>query len=57
MFTWLLENLGTIIVALILIVIVTLIIVKMIKDKKQGRSSGGCGCSNCAMSGTCHRKS
>ena len=56
MIGWLSANLGTIIVAVILIAVVSLIIYKMIKDKKEGRSSCSHGCQNCAMKGTCHRK-
>ena len=53
---WLSENLGTIVISLMLIVIVALIIKGMISDKKKGRSSCGCGCSQCPMSGACHRR-
>ncbi|MBR0511004.1 MAG: FeoB-associated Cys-rich membrane protein [Ruminococcus sp.] len=55
MLAWLSENLGTIIVSLILIAVVSAVIVKMVKDKKQGKSSCGCGCENCAMHGKCHK--
>ena len=34
--------------------IVTLAIISMIRDKKAGKSSCGCGCANCAMAGKCH---
>lgn len=54
MFSWLSANIGTIIVSAILIAVITKVIVKLVKDKKKGKSSCGCGCSNCAMSGTCH---
>ena len=47
--TWLMNNLSTIIVCIVLIAVVVLIINKMMKDKKKGKSSCGCGCSNCAM--------
>ncbi len=26
----------------------------LVRDKKQGKSSCGCGCSTCPMSGACH---
>ena len=55
MLAWLSENLGTIIVSLILIAVVSTVIVKMVKDKKHGKSSCGCGCENCAMHGKCHK--
>jgi hypothetical protein len=55
MLAWLTANLGTIIVTLILIGIVAAIIFKMIKDKKSGKGSCGCGCEHCAMHGKCHK--
>ncbi len=53
--TWLMANIGTIVVALILAIVVTAVIAKMVKNKKQGKSSCGCGCENCAMKGECHK--
>ena len=49
------DNLGTIIVSLILILIVAAIIAGMVKKRKQGKSTCGCGCANCAMKGMCHK--
>jgi hypothetical protein len=54
MLSWLSENIGTIIVALVLLCIIAAIIRKLIKDKKSGRKSCGCGCENCAMHGHCN---
>ncbi len=47
MLAWLLANLGTIVVSLILILIVAGIIYSMIRNKKMGKSSCGCGCAGC----------
>ena len=55
MLAWLTANLGTIIITIVLIGIVSAIIVSMKKDKKQGKTSCGCGCQNCAMHGVCHK--
>lgn len=54
MFQWLIENLATIVISLILLAAVVLIVVRMMKNRKQGKSSCGCGCSNCPMSASCH---
>ena len=56
MIGFLAANIGTIIIALILIAVVTLIILKMKNDKKSGRSSCGCGCGcgGCPNSALCH---
>ena len=56
MVVWLTENAGTIVVSLILVAIVALAIRSIVKDKKSGKSSCGCNCSHCAMSGRCHHK-
>ena len=50
-----LDNLGTIIVAIIVLAAVLLIILHMRKNKKKGKSSScNCGCSGCEMAGICH---
>ncbi len=56
MLNWLIGNIATIIISLVLILIITSVIYKIIKDKKQGKSSCGCNCANCAMAGSCHGK-
>ncbi len=52
--SWLLDNIGTIVVLAVLIAIVALIIRHIRKDKAAGKSSCGCGCANCALHGKCH---
>lgn len=54
MSAWLMSNWGSIIVVMVLAVIIALIIIKMVKDKKSGKTSCGCACSNCAMRDSCH---
>ena len=56
MFTWISENIGTIVIGAILAAVVAAVIVHMVRNKKRGRSSCGCGCSGCAMNGSCHLK-
>lgn len=56
MLAWLTENIATIIICAVLIAVVSAIIVCMIKNKKKGKSSYGCGCADCPMSGSCHPK-
>ena len=55
MIEFLKNNLGTIIVFLVLALIVTLITVKIIKDKKHGKSSCGCNCQHCENTKYCHK--
>lgn len=47
-------NLGTIIVALILVAMLVPMVISLVKKKAKGESSCGCGCSSCPMSGKCH---
>ena len=56
MITWLIENTATIIICAALISVVAAIIIGMIKNKKNSKSSCGCGCSSCPMSSSCHTK-
>lgn len=54
MLAWLQNNLGTLVVALIVFGLFAVAAVKVIKDKKQGKCSCGNSCSHCAMQGQCH---
>lgn len=54
MVTWLFNNISTIIVCLVLIAVVAAIVAYMVRNKRRGKSSCGCGCQNCAMKGSCH---
>ena len=44
----------TIVIASEIEIVVVAIIVKGILNKKKGKSSCGCNCGNCPMSGKCH---
>ncbi|MBR6443535.1 MAG: FeoB-associated Cys-rich membrane protein [Clostridia bacterium] len=57
MFQGIVDNAGTIIVCLVLAGAVTGIIFRLRRDKKQGKSSCGCNCGCCPMSGSCHKES
>ena len=54
MLAWITENIATIIICAVLIAVVAAIVISMIKNKKKGKSSCGCGCTDCPMSGSCH---
>ena len=54
MIGWLIDNIANIVVILAVTALVTLAIWSMVKDRKAGKSSCGCGCANCAMAGKCH---
>ena len=52
--SWMIDNLGTIVVGLLLAAVVTAIIIRQIKNKKARIHSCGSGCQCCALAGTCH---
>ncbi len=54
MVSWIMENIGTILVSLFLILIVTGIILSMIRDKRQGKSACGGNCAHCRGCAACH---
>ena len=56
MLAFLLENLATIIVLILVAAAVIFAIFTMIKNKKNGKTSCGCGCSGCPNSALCHQK-
>ena len=47
---------GTIAAILVLLILIAAVVAKMIKDKKNGQTSCGCGCKNCAIADVCHKK-
>lgn len=55
MLQWISANLGTILICAALLAAVALILRSLLRQKKQGKSSCGCGCAHCAMHGACHR--
>ena len=48
--------LATIILSLALLAIAGAIIRSLIRKKKNGQSTCGCGCARCAMAEVCHKK-
>lgn len=56
MLAWFMENLATILISLALAAVVTAIVVNMIRKKREGKSSCGCGCENCPSGSVCHPK-
>ncbi len=55
MSSWFIENIGNIVISLVLVMAVTLIIRKLINDKKHGKSSCCGNCTSCAMCSACKR--
>lgn len=49
-------NIGNILIGGGLILVVALIVGNMIRDKRAGKNSCGCGCNGCPSSGMCHPK-
>lgn len=55
MIDFIVNNLSTILISVFLIAIIAAVIVLLVKDKKHGKSTCGCGCKNCAMRGECNK--
>ena len=53
MWTWLMQNLGTLVVGLALLGVVRAVLAGMICNRKKGKSACGCGCDSCPMNGKC----
>lgn len=51
---FLIENIATIAVALLLGVAVGAIVTFRVKAKREGRGGCGCGCEGCALRDKCH---
>ena len=51
---WLIANIGSILVGVVVLAVVALVIALMVREKKQGKSSCGNSCASCPMAGTCH---
>lgn len=56
MLSWFTANLGTIVISAVLLLVVVLISASLVRQKKAGKSSCGCNCAHCAMSGQCHNR-
>ena len=57
MLAWIMNNIGTIVICIVLLAVVAAIIISMVRKKKQGKSIVcNCGsCKGCPMSGSCHQ--
>ena len=49
-------NLGTVLVCLLLAAVVAAVVINLVRDRRKGKTTCGCGCKNCAMSQYCHQK-
>ena len=56
MLTWIQANLATLIISMLLLAVVTAIILRLIRNKRQGKSSCGCGCEGCSQCGGCQSR-
>ena len=56
MLEWIIHNIATILISLVLAGGVAAIVIGMLKDKKKGKSSCGGNCGCCPMGGSCHKK-
>lgn len=55
MMHWITQNGGTLLVGLVVAAVLAGVILKMIRDKKNHKSSCGCSCSGCPGASYCHK--
>lgn len=55
--SWIISNIGTIIVIVAVVAIVAGVIISILRDKKAGKSTCGSNCAHCALHGQCHPQS
>ena len=48
------NNMGTIVVGVMVLGVLGAIVLKMVSDKKKGKTSCSCGCGSCPNAGNCH---
>ncbi len=56
MLAFVIANLGTILVSLLLFTVVIAVIITLVRDRRRGKATCGCNCAHCAMRGSCHGK-
>lgn len=56
MIGFIVDNLATILISAVIFGLFIGIIVKLVRDRRKGKSSCGCDCGHCSLSGSCHRK-
>lgn len=56
MISWISQNIANIVICFVLIFVVAFAVASLVRNKRKGRSSCGCNCSGCSMSGACHSK-
>lgn len=54
---WIIENIGTILVSLIVLAVIGGAAAVVIRNRRSGKGRCGCGCANCAMRAQCHGQS
>ena len=50
-------NIATIIISVVLMIVVAAVIVGMVRGKRKGKTSCGCGCASCPAGSGCAMKS
>ena len=56
MIAFLMDNLATILISMVLLTVVVFISAHLIRKKKSGKSIGcDCGCDHCPSSSLCHK--
>lgn len=55
MIEFIVNNYGSIIVGAVVLVILAAVAIKLVRDKKNGKTSCSCGCDGCPGAAVCHQ--
>lgn len=55
MIAFLIDNLATVLISAALVAVVAVISAYLIKKKRSGQTSCGCGCTGCSAASICHK--
>lgn len=56
MFNYIMNHQSSVIVGFIVLCGISILLNRMIRNKKNHKSSCGCGCGSCESAGICHQK-
>ena len=51
---WIREQMPTILASLVLLAVIAAAVAGLIRNRKKGKTTCGCGCAHCAMRDACH---
>ncbi len=56
MIDWFAQNWGTLLAGAVLLLLAGAAAASLVRGRRRGKTSCGCGCQSCAMRDSCHKK-